>query len=113
MQSCIISNCSLAANVGVNNGIVASNVICMCTVYYSTRCTDEAPYSGWNYTYNATSSSCRETRLANIDAALGSSSSTLFTNVPSIIIGGITVPMQSVYSIIFSNYSRKSSINDD
>jgi hypothetical protein len=97
----------------VNSGIIAPNISCQSTIYYSSRCPDEAATSGLNATSNSTTNSaCRKKRLSNINTALGSSS-VAYTNVPSLTVSNIIVPVTSVYGILFSNYSGKSLIMKD
>jgi hypothetical protein len=81
---------------------------CSAVIYYSTRCSDEAASSGVNNTISSTNSACRDKRLSNIYAALGSSSGTQYTNVPSLTVSNTVLPIRSIYSVAFSLYSRKS-----
>jgi hypothetical protein len=47
--------------------------------------------------------------MSEINGALGSSS-TQYTNVPSLTVGGVVLPIISVSDLTFSSYSRKSFI---
>jgi len=80
-------------------------------IYYSARCPDKPPASGLYNAINATTNSaCRTKRLTNINAALGASSSVQFTNVATLIVSNILIPIKSIYTETFSTYSRKSLI---
>lgn len=89
------------------NSVVSGNVGCYTTIYYSSRCSDESPSSGLNNYVNSTSNSaCRKKRMSNINGALGSSA-VKYTNVATLIINSVAVPIQTLYGIPFSNSSRK------
>jgi hypothetical protein len=98
-------------NISYNSGNVTLNMTCTATAYYSSRCPDKSPSSGINTSVSSTSNSaCRKKREANINAALGASSNTQYTNVVSLGVGGTFIPVTAIYGYAFSNYSRKSSI---
>ncbi len=111
LAACLISNCSITANVSaVTNGIFSPNISCYAVIYYSTRCPDEAPTSGLNVGLNTTTNSaCRKRRLTNIDGALGQSN-VLYTNVPSLTVSNIILPIITIATLPVSSYLRKSLI---
>lgn len=84
---------------------------CSAVIYYSSRCPDEAPSTGlYNSIYSSGNSACRKKRMTNINSALGSTSVAQFTNIASLPLSGLVVPVQSVYTYPFSYYSRTYSI---
>ncbi len=111
LSACLLSNCSFAGNVTSDTGIVSPNISCSAVIYYSSRCPDEAPNTGLYNAINATTNSaCRTKRMTNINGALGSSSSVQFTNVATLIVSNILIPIKTIYTEAFSTYSRKSLI---
>ncbi|UJR34315.1 hypothetical protein I4U23_021718 [Adineta vaga] len=104
---CSLSNCITNTTTTATNTPTSIFLLCPAIIYYSTRCIDQGITSGINNSLSSTgNSACRISRMKQINNALGSTSTTQYTNVPTVIIGSTSVTVYNITTLTFANYGQ-------